>query len=396
MNQVQVQIFRKKQQVISAYKNSAFIKALGKINDNNSNYDFYITSDNDDELTNTSLKQLQIKVKSLYSFGDDRNAEIEQIKTDFQNDKNLIYIVPDNSKFSEIDKLLEEVERIKFLEDKHTDPNSDEGPIVRAFQAERSAKEFRLKELVEQSLIDGNSIYLYNSVQLDKNNWQTTISGLQKQVIHNVYSLRLSAQLSDEIAERIIKENNNKRLHSFFTGHGEDFQFFDAQGKFIGESLKPAEQILSKIGNSFVDGASLAKDLEQPPTGFSFGTVITTVAALMRGDKIMVRHNGQDMFSWKNESVSNIFKVTREFKNASFKSIAKSLNTTQKDSIVKSLQELDCETHIHKKIDWNLNDFELVSAVCELAKRFCDKVDDMKRQNKDFDTLFSDLENCKR
>ncbi len=395
MNQYPVQIFKKKQQVIAAFKNAAFIKALGKINDNNTPYDFYITSDNDDELTNPGLKQLKLKVKSLYSYGDDRSADIEQIKTQFQNDKDVIWLAPDNSHFKEIDKLLDEIERIKYLEEKYSNPNSDEGIIVRAFQAERSTKENRLKELVEQSLVEGNSIYLYNTAQLDKTNWQTTVNGLQRQVIQNVYSQRLSAQLSDAIADRIIKEGNNQRLHTFFTGQGADFQFFDAQGNFIGESLKPAEQILFKIRNTFVDGATLEKDLEQPPTGFGFGTVITTVAALMRGGKIMAKHNGSEKFSWKDDGVAAMFGNAREFRRASFKAIAKSLNTTQKNSIVTTLQEMECEMHTGKKIDWNTNDFDLVNAVRELAKRFCDKVDDMKRQNKDFDALFSNLENSK-
>ncbi len=392
MNQYPVQIFKKKQQVIAAFKNAAFIKALAKISDKTTSYDFYITSDNDDELTNPSLKHLKFKVKTLYSFGDDRSEDIEQIKTQFQNDKDVIWLAPDNSHFKEIDKLLNEVERIKYLEEKYSNPNSDEGPIVRAFQAERSAKENRLKELVEQSLIEGNSIYLYNTAQLDEKNWQKTVNDLQRQVIQNVYSQRLSAQLSDAIAGRIIKEGNNKRLHTFFTGQGADFQFYDAKGNFIGESLKPAEQILFKIRNTFVDGATLEKDLEQPPTGFGFGTVITTVAALMRGGKIMAKHNGLEKFSWKDEGVSGIFSVAREFRKASFKAIAKSLTAVQKDSIVTALQELECETHIGKKIDWNTNDFDLVNAVRELAKRFCDKVDDMKRSNKDFDTLFGNLE----
>jgi hypothetical protein len=215
---------------------------------------------------------------------------------------------------------------------------------------------------------------------------------LQRQVIQNVYSQRLSAQLSDTIADRIIKEGNNQRLHTFFTGQGADFQFFDAQGNFIGESLKPAEQILFKIRNTFVDGATLEKDLEQPPTGFGFGTVIATVAALMRSGKIMAKHNGSEKFSWKDDGVAAMFGNAREFRRASFKAIAKSLNTTQKNSIVTALQELECETYTGKKIDWNTNDFDLVNAVRELAKRFCDKVDDMKRQNKDFDALFSNLE----
>lgn len=392
MNQYPVQPFKKKQQIITSFKNAAFIKSLGKINDSNTSYDFYITSDNDDELTNPALKQLKLKVKSLYSFDNNSYEIIEQLKTQYQNDKDTIWLAPDISHFKEVDKLLEEVERIKFLEEKYTNPNSEEGIIVRAFQAERSSKENRIKELVEQSLMEGHSIYLYNTAQLDKNNWQNTINSLQRQVVQNVFSQRLPAQLSDNIAERIIREGNNNRLHTFFTGQGADFQYFDAQGTFIGESLKPAEQILFKTRNTFVDGSTLEKDLEQPPTGFSYGTVISTVAALMRGGKIMAKFNGFDKFSWKDDGVAAIFATARDFRRTSFKAISKSLSTAQKSSIVNALQALECETHIGKSIDWNTNDFDLMIAVRELAKRFCDKVDNMKRQNKDFDALFSNLE----
>ena len=140
MNQFPVQIFKKKQQVIAAFKSSAFIKSLARLNDSNILYDFYITSDNDDELTNPPLKQLKIKVKGLYNYGDDRIADIEQIKTEYQNNKDLIWLAPENSNFKEIDRLLDEIERIKYLEEKYTNTNSDEGIIVRDFQAERSSK----------------------------------------------------------------------------------------------------------------------------------------------------------------------------------------------------------------------------------------------------------------
>jgi hypothetical protein len=59
------------------------------------------------------------------------------------------------------------------------------------------------------------------------------------------------------------------------------------------------------------------------------------------------------------------------------------------------LQELDCETHAGKRIDWNTNDFDLVIAIRDLAKRFCEKVDDMKRQQRDFNALFGYLETSK-
>ncbi|MCP9762293.1 BREX system P-loop protein BrxC [Lacihabitans soyangensis] len=392
MKQIPVAVSKKKQQVMKEFKNASLIRTIAKTADNSVNYDFYITSDNDDELTSPSQKQLKLKVKSLYSYSDDRNGEIEQLKTQYQNDKDVIWLAPDNSQFKEIDKLLDEIERITFLKDKYTNPNSEEGPIVRSFQAERSAKEIRLKEMVEHSLTEGTAVYLYNAVQLNKTNWQSTLTNLQRQVIQNVYSQRLSSQLSDAIAEKIVKEANGERLHTYFTSQGADFQFFDTKGNFIGDSLKPAEHILYKIRNTFIDGASLENDLAQPPTGFVFGTVISTIAALMRGGKVMAKFNGAEKFSWKDDGVAGFFSNTRDFRKASFKAISKSISSTQKNSIVTSLQELDIETHINKKVDWNTNDFDLVTAVRELAKRFCDKVDDMKRQNRDFDVLFGNLE----
>lgn len=395
MNQFTVQIFKKKQQIISEFKKATLIKSLARINDSNVSYEFYITSDNDDELTTPSLKQLKLKIKSLYNFTEDRNSDIEQLKLQYQNDKDTIWLVPNNSHFKEVDKLFEEIERIIYLEQKYVNPNSEEGPTVRALQSERSVKENRLKELVEQSLANGTAVYLYNSAHLDSHNWQATLNGLQRQVIQNIYSKRLAAQLSDALAERIIKEGNDQRLHTYFTGAGSDFQFFDAQGVLIGESLKPAEAILFKIKNTFVDGATLEKDLERDPTGYSFGTVISTLAALMRGGKIMAKHNGAEKFSWKDEGVATIFSQAREFRKASFKAIAKSLSTAQKNTIVNALKDLETESHTSKRIDWNTNDFDLMNAVRELAKTFCDHVDSMKRSNKDFETLFSKLEASK-
>jgi hypothetical protein len=395
MNQFTVPVNKKKVKVIFEYKAAPFIKALANISDNSTLYDFYITSDNDDELTNPKLKQLKIKVKSIYNYGEDRTANIDQIKMQYQNDKDVIWLAPSNSSYKEIDKLLDEMGRIEFLEEKYPNPNSDEGPIVRGFQAEKSTKEIRLKELIELSLIEGNSIYLYNVGQLDKNNWQTIISGLQREVVQNVYSQRLATQLMDAIAEKIIKEANDQRLHTYFTSQGADFQFFDNHGVFIGQSLKSAEQILLKVKNTFVDVESIEKDLIIPPTGYSWGTIKTTLAALMRGGKIIAKSNGTEKYSWKDEGVAALFVNNTTFKKVSFKAISKALESAKKTEIVKILQELEYETHVGKKIDWNINDFDLANAVRELAKRFCDKVDDMRKSNKDFDLLFSNIEGCK-
>lgn len=393
MNGFTVQGFVKKKQVVTAYKSSSLIKALAKITESNLQYDFYITTDNDDELTNPALKQLKLKVKSIYSILDDRAADIDALKVQHQNDKDIIWLVPDSSSFKEIDKLIDDIERITYLEQKYNNPQSDEGQILRSFSTAKSEKENRLRDVIEQSLQKGTSVYLYNTYQLDKDNWQTTLQTQQREVIKNVYSKRLESQLSDAVAASVIKEANDARLHQYFTG--KDFQFFDTKGNFIGENLKVAEEILYKIRNTFVDGSTLEKELEQPPTGFTFGSVISTVATLMRAGKIMAKYGGNDKFSWRDEGIKDVFSAAREFRKASFKAIAKSLTAQQKNDIVTALQDLKCEEHIGKKVDWNSNDFDLVNATSELAKRICDKVDFMRKQNKDFDILFADLETQK-
>lgn len=393
MNGYTVQGFVKKRNLLKAYELSQFIKTLSSINDSSTLYDFYITTDNEEELTKPKQKHLKIKLKSIYNISDSRTVDIDAIRVQFQNDKNLIYIVPDNSSFKETDKLIDEIERISNLEAKYGSTQSEEGKILNGFSSVKAEKETRLKYLIEESLQKSTIIYLFELFELSKDNWLSTLQTQQRKVVSNVYTKRLDSQLSDTVATNVIKEANQNRLKQYF--NGQDFNFFDVQGKFIGDNLKVTEEIIYIIRNTYVDGATLEKDLEQAPTGFAFGTVISTLAALMRAGKVIAKYNGAEMFSWRDSGVKELF-TAREFRKTSFKAIGKTLSTNQKDEIVKALQILNCEEHINKKIDWNTNDFDLVSAIRDLAKRFSDKVEDMNKQNKDFDLLFSELELCKK
>ncbi|OYQ34012.1 hypothetical protein CHU92_12295 [Flavobacterium cyanobacteriorum] len=386
MNGFTVQGFVKKKQLVTAYKGANITRSIAKVTDNGLPFDFYITTDNDDELTSPNLKYLKVKVKSVYNISDDRSADIDALKVQHQNDKDLLWLVPDNNHFKELDRLIDEVERITYLEQKYNNPNSDEGKILISFSTAKGEKQNRIKNLVDESLINATAVYLYNTLQLNKDNWQTTLQAQQKNIIQNVYSKRLASQLGDSVAAAVIKEANNGRLQQYFTGS--DFAFFDAQGNFIGENLKVAEEILYKVRNTFVDGATLEKDLEQPPAGFTFGTVISSVAALMRAGKLIAKYNGAEKFSWRDEGVAGIFNVAREFRKASFKAVSKSLSALQKQELAQFLLDLEVEKYIGRKVDYNTNDFELVAAVRDTAKHFADKVTTLRNSEKEFDKLF--------
>jgi len=200
----------------------------------------------------------------------------------------------------------------------------------------------------------------------------------------------LASQLSDSVAAAVIKEANNSRLKQYFTGS--DFAFFDAQGTFIGENLKVSGEILYKIRNTFVDGATLEKDLEQPPAGFTYGTVISSVAALMRAGKVIAKFNGSEKFSWRDEGVSTIFSTARDFRRTTFKAVSKSLTISQKQELAQFLLDIEVDKYIGRKVDYNTNDFELVAAVRDTAKHFADKVGTLRNSEREFDKLFPKAE----
>ncbi|MBY0534082.1 MAG: BREX system P-loop protein BrxC [Rickettsiaceae bacterium] len=387
-----VQGFIKKKQLVGAYKASNIVRSINKITEAGTSFDFYITTDNDDELNTTAQKSLKIKVKSIYNITENRNADIDALRTQHQNDKDLIWLVPDNSNFKELDLLIDDVERISYLEQKYNNPQSEEGKILVSFSTSKSEKQSRIKDLVEESLVGASSIYLFNNLQLDKDNWQSILQSQQKQLIQNVYHKRLASQLTEQVAVAVIREANNARLQQFFVGN--DFAFFDNQGNFIGDNLKVCEEILHKTRNAFVDGSTLEKDLKEPPAGYSYGTVISTVAALMRAGKLIAKNNGAEKFSWKDDGVIAIFSTSREFGKTSFKAVSKALSATQKQELAQFLLDIDVEKYINKRIDYNTNDFDLVNAVRDTAKYFVDKTGILKSGVSDFNSLFPKAIEC--
>lgn len=166
--------------MVTAYKGANITKSIAKVTDNGLPFDFYITTDNDDELTSPNLKYLKVKVKSVYNISDDRSADIDALKVQHQNDKYLLWLVPDNCHFKELDRLIDEVERITYLEQKYNNPNSDEGKILISFSTAKRWKTNRIKDLVDESLINATAVYLYNTLQLNKDNWQSTLQAQQK------------------------------------------------------------------------------------------------------------------------------------------------------------------------------------------------------------------------
>jgi len=322
MKDFDVALFVKKRELVGYLKKLNLFRQVSVINEDSVAYNFNILTDLDDEIIASSNKNLKLTAYSLFNINEDRQDFIESLKLDTQYSKDTITLVPDNSRFAKIDKLLEEVKRYSYMEEKYS--NGDDAgkrQIIREFSTIKDEKEKDLSNLIKEAYSAGSLIYLFDENLLNIDSFKGSINEVQRKLIKNIYTKRLSSQLSEDIGLRILKENNTDKLHKYFSG--DEFKFFDANGNYIGESLKVVEEINTKISTRYIDGKSLEQELIIAPWAYSYGTLSTTLAVLLRSGRLVVKFNDTEYFSHRDKPTHEIFTSSTKFRTARFKSITK-------------------------------------------------------------------------
>lgn len=394
MKDFPVELFNKKRDFIDFLKKFQPLRSLSAVTDGSNTYSFNISTDLDDEIVTASNKKLRLVVTGLFNINDEYRDYVERIKLENQSNKETIILIPDNKDFNRIDTLLTEVKRFKFMDEKYSndaDPNVRQ--IVKDFNLIREEKEKELTTLIQNAYLKGICIYLFDENKLEEDTFKSIITDSQKRLIRNVFTKRLSDQLSESIGPKIITESQNEKLHKYFSG--DDFKFFDTTGNFIGDHLKVTEEVTSRIKTTFADGKSLESDLLLPPTGYSYGTISTTLAVLFRAGKLVAKYNGQDLFSYKDKLAADIFATSKNFQKASFKFISKSLSAVQKKDMVQILHELQYKDKTGEQVDWNTNDFELVKATGILADYYLSIIKFSIQKVEHYHQLFPGIETDK-
>ncbi len=387
MNAITVEHFIRKRELITRLQKNPLIKSIASLPDNSVTYNFQVASDLGDELFGSSNKELVVEVCSLYNISDNRVDFIETIKQQTQNSKNKITLIPDNADFGEINRLIEEIKRFAFMDDKFgNDSDPTVKQVIREFSIIKDEKEKDLLNLINLAYTNSTAVYLFNAAILNEANFKAEMNGLQKKVLDNVFNKRPSKQLSEGLAASILKEKQDDKLSRF--NDGSDFVFFDANGNFVGTTLQCIEALTGKIKSQYLSGKDLESELKSAPTGYEYGTVATLVAVLFRAGRLTAKFNGSDIFSYRDEVVGTIFSSSKNFQKASFKAISKSLSTTQKNDIVSLLRGLKIEEVTNEKVDWNTNDFQLIEAVRTLAEYYINAVRTMTKTVAEFEVLF--------
>ena len=344
MKDYDVELYSKKRALINCLKEYKIFTPVATYTDGADTFKLSVISDQDDELCPVGSKQLKLVVYSLFNISDHRQNFIEQVKMETQANKNLITLIPDSTEFLQIDKLLGEISRYTYIEQKYSnETDQSKRQIIRDFSIIREEKEKHLRLHIENAYKNAALIYMFDQYLLNADTFKGTINDVQKKQIKNIYTKRLTNQLSETLVPKVFSARKED-LTRLFTGN--EFKFFDTHGNFTGEHLKVIEEINAKISTRAVDGRSLEADLSGDPWGYSFGTIVTTLAALLRAGRLTVRHNAESFFSHDSKAVHEAFTNATKFKAASFKSITATLSSADKTKAVQLLMDLEVDNHI--------------------------------------------------
>jgi hypothetical protein len=389
MKEFDVELFSKKRSLINHVKEYKIFAPVATFNDGSDIFKFSVLSDQDDELSSSGSKQLKLTVYSLFNISENKQDFIEQIKLETQYDKDQIVLIPDNSEFYLIDKLIGEINRYSYMEEKYkSETDAAKRQIMRDFAIIREEKEKDLRNKIENAYRNASLIYMFDEHLLKPDTFKGAISEIQRKLIKNIYTKRVSNQLSEELVPKIFSSRKEDLFRNF---SGNDFNFFDSNGNFTGDHLKIVEEINAKISSRFADGRSLESELSGAPWGYSFGTIVSTLAALFRAGRLAVKYNSQPYFSHVQKAVHDAFTNATKFKSASFKSITTTLPATQKKQAVQLLMDLEIESHTHRKVDWNINDFDLADAIRFMADHFIGSLTTLNDTVDNFDSLFPNV-----
>ena len=385
MKDFDVELYRKKRELTTCLKTYKTFQPISSYSLDSDNFKFSVLSDLEDELISAPGKELRITAYSLFNVGENRAEFIENLKMETQYEKGLITLVPQMEDFPTIDRLISEIMRYSYMEEKYaneSDPNKRQ--IIRDFAVIREEKEKELRIKVEKAYQHSSLIFDFDEHLLNTETFKSATGDVQRKLIKNIYTKRLPTNLSESLVARIFS-SSKERLHAIFTG--DDFKFFDAHGNFTGEHLKVVEEISSKL-DRYDNGRALESSLSGAPWAYSFGTIVTTLAVLLRAGRLSVKHNGEVYFSHEDRAVHDAFTNATRFKAASFKTISESVSSADKNRAVQILLDLEIETHIQRKIDWNTNDFELSDGIRQLADHFITALNTLKQTVDQFEALF--------
>ena len=363
MSNIDIANYRIRGEITKQVKHMPLVRGAQNLTVDSVNVGFTVQSDSGEPFSTGGDQGMKVVFHDILSVKPSFNEYVEHVKEETQSQKNIISIVPSSDYSAEIQKIAEEILRIIYIKEV---PNltPEEKKVVDEIANSLESKTAQLEQAIVKSYANGVLVYLYNASIMTAQNAATIIKEAELKMYGNIYTKRLGGSLKDSVALQLLKAAQNQLQNVI--GQQPDFLFCDTTGQFIGDQLPVITEMMAQMA-SYKNGADLEKDLSAAPTGYTFGTIFSTLAALFRASKIIIKYNNQEFHSYQQEGAKEPFQTTRNFQRASFKAVTKSLSYNEKRDIVDTLKDCNFKQLTGQNLSYNMNDFELVDAIRTLA-----------------------------
>ena len=362
--------YRIKGEITKEVKKMQLVRQAQTITADSGNVTFTLQTDGGEPLNTGGNPNMKVVFHDILNVKPSLGEYVEKVKEETQSDKNTICVIPSPDYASEIQQAAETILRILYIKDV---PNltDEEKKVVAEIVGTLEDKTRQLEQAIVKSYDEGRLVYLYNVSIMQQQSAPQIIKDTELKMYDNIYTKRLGGALKDSIALQLLKVGANQLQNTI--GSQPDFQFFDTSGQFIGDQLPVITEIMAHTA-TYNSGADLERDLGAAPTGYTFGTIFSTLAALFRASKIIIKYNNQEYHSWQQDGAKEPFMTARNFQRASFKAVTKSLGYNEKRDIVDTLKDCNFKQLTGGNLSYNMNDFELVDAIRLLAVTEIQKV----------------------
>ena len=362
--------YRIKGEITKEVKKMQLVRQAQTITADSGNVTFALQTDGGEPLNTGGNPNMKVVFHDILNVKPSLGEYVDKVKEETQSDKNTICVIPSPDYASEIQQAAETILRIQYIKDV---PNltDEEKKVVAEIVGTLEDKTRQLEQAIVKSYDEGRLVYLYNVSIMQQQSAPQIIKDTELKMYDNIYTKRLGGTLKDSIALQLLKVGANQLQNTI--GSQPDFQFFDTSGQFIGDQLPVITEIMTHTA-TYNSGADLERDLGAAPTGYTFGTIFSTLAALFRASKIIIKYNNQEYHSWQQEGAKEPFMTARNFQRTSFKAVTKSLGYNEKRDIVDTLKDCNFKQLTGGNLSYNMNDFELVDAIRLLAVTEIQKV----------------------
>ena len=376
--------YRIKSEITKEVKKMQLVRQAQTITADSGNVTFALQTDGGEPLNTGGNPNMKVVFHDILNVKPSLGEYVDKVKEETQSDKNTICVIPSPDYASEIQQAAETILRILYIKDV---PNltDEEKKVVAEIVGTLEDKTRQLEQAIVKSYDEGRLVYLYNVSIMQQQSAPQIIKDTELKMYDNIYTKRLGGTLKDSIALQLLKVGANQLQN--IIGSQPDFQFFDTSGQFIGDQLPVITEIMAHTA-TYNSGADLERDLGAAPTGYTFGTIFSTLAALFRASKIIIKYNNQEYHSWQQEGAKEPFMTARNFQRTSFKAVTKSLGYNEKRDIVDTLKDCNFKQLTGQNLSYNMNDFELVDAIRTLAITEISKVNNQICNDDERERLF--------